>query len=144
MSKRSWLKSVLAAWGGLEEIRRSAGVSPGREIRVLIDIGGRRLHVGTLSEEGDEYVYRYSPEFKDQNEVPPISAFPEVGRVYRAKLDELWTFFRVRLPPTNRQDVKQVISDRGLDEADVMQLLGVIGRRSIATPYELELHAGSA
>jgi HipA-like protein len=133
---------VLAGWGGLEEVRTAGAGAPTAEVRVYLEKDGKRLHVGTLWEEAHEYVFRYSREFKEQTQVPPISAFPDVGDEYRSSV--LWPFFRVRLPPTSREDVKKVMTDRGIDETDVLRLLGVIGRRSIATPYELELHAASA
>lgn len=97
----------------------------------------RRLHIGTLSEEDGEYVFRYSNEFKEQQEVPPISAFPDVGHVYRST--DLWPFFRVRVPSLERQDVREVMQQHGINEADVFELLGVLGRRSISTPYEFVL-----
>jgi HipA-like protein len=136
---KQWLKSVLAAWGGLESFDAQASKSSGRELRVVLDWKGKRVHVGSLSEEDGQFVFRYSKAFKEQNSIPPISAFPEVGHEYRE--DGLWPFFLVRLPPTERQDVKQVIAERGLDESDVFELLGSLGSRSITTPYELELSA---
>jgi HipA-like protein len=135
---KEWMKQAWQAWGGLEDVHTGLSRASTREIHVLMPVAGdRKLHIGTLSYEDGEYVFAYSLEFKDQTEIPPISAFPDVGEPYRC--EELWPFFRVRLPPTSREDVKQVIAERGLDEHDVIQLLGVIGRRSITTPYELEL-----
>ena len=70
-------------------------------------------------------------------ELPPISAFPDKFREYRSS--RLWPFFEVRVPPTDRPDVKQVVSERGIDRDDVFRLLGELGRRSISSPYEFEL-----
>ena len=48
-------------------------------------------------------------------------------------------FFRVRLPPLEREDVKRTVTELGIAPDDEFALLAAVGRRTIASPYELEL-----
>ena len=138
-SRLESLVSIFRSWGGLPELgdahapRREAV----REVWVCLPTGQKRMHVGTLSCEEGEYVFAYSPEFKQQTEIPPISAFPDVGDPYRSP--ELWPFFQVRVPPLDRDDVRELLAAKGIRASDLLGLLVEVSARAATSPYQLEL-----
>lgn len=93
---------------------------------------GREL-IGELSCEGSAFVFRYESGY----EGPPISAFPRKDRSYRS--DVLWPFFEVRMPPTSRKDVQDVM--KNVDADDPLAVLEALGGRSVTNPYELRFAA---
>jgi len=131
------LRDIFASWGGDALVQPSERPQPGREIRVYLTTEGERIHVGSLSKDEGEYVFEYSPQFKEQKELAPISAFREVSQPHRTR--ELPAFFRVRVPPLEREDVKRAVGELGIAADDEFALLGAVGRKTIASPYELEL-----
>lgn len=104
-------------------------------LRVFLPERKSRLWIGTLTREGAEYVFRYTDAFRNRTELPPISNFPDKEREYRSVA--LPPFFAVRLPSIERPEIAQILTERGLDPADVMQLLAHLGRKTITSPYEL-------
>ena len=90
-----------------------------------------------LSQEGDEFVFAYSDDFKLRDDVPPVSAFPQKDKVYRSRT--LWPFFDVRLPPIDRPDVEQAVRAKRIDTEDAIRLLAEFGRKTVATPYVFEV-----
>ena len=67
----------------------------------------------------------------------PISAFPRIDKEYRSEC--LWPFFAVRIPPMEREDVKEEITNRSLKEDQVIEILGSIARVSVTNLYEFRL-----
>ena len=89
--------------------------------------------VGRLLCEGDEYVFRYDPSYAGQ----PISAFPALNQEYRSTF--LWPFFAIRIPPLDREDMREEIANRSLGEDQVLEILGSVAKVSVANPYEFKL-----
>ena len=110
--------------------------APGPE-RHALDVYRRftdkRLLVGHLSSERGEFVFRYDPGFTGT----AISAFPDTGREYRSK--HLWPFFTVRIPPFDREDMRNAMASRSLGKEQVIEILGSLAKVSATNPYELEL-----
>lgn len=94
------------------------------------------LLVGTLSRDGDEWVFSYSWEFQNQRWAKPIVDFPQVDREYRSK--ELWPFFALRIPSLTQAHVQNYLREAGREEVDAADLMEQFGRRSIANPFVLE------
>jgi HipA-like protein len=138
---REQVWDVIASWGGLEHAQPSARPQPGREIRVHLTRDGRRIHVASLTKQGDEYVFEYTRDFKEQRDLAPISAFRDLSQPYRSK--KLWPFFLVRVPPIEREDVRRTIEELGIAPDDEFALLAAVGSRTITSPYELELREPS-
>ena len=92
-----------------------------------------RILVGRLTSEAGVYIFRYDENYNGS----PVPAFPDRGREYRSEL--LWPFFAIRIPPLEREDVRQEMERKKLDEEDVFGILGTLGRISISNPYELRL-----
>ena len=139
--KTTWAESLagfLESWG--ITLRSAAPVRQRATIRVYgPSSDGTRVLVGTLSNEDGEYVFRYDEDYSACPELPPLATFPEKLREYRSA--ELWPFFHVRLPPLGRADVQNLIRERKIDEGDTLKLLGVLGAKAVATPYELRYEA---
>jgi HipA-like protein len=137
---RSAVQAVLRSWGFVSAPAPHDDLQ--RKIDVLLSLpDGRRLVVGTLSYVNDEYVFQYSDSFKAQSAIPPITAFPNPHEEYRSP--ELWPFFEVRLPPVDRADVQRFIAEHRIDPNDHVRMLAELGRRSLTSPYDLELRAAA-
>ena len=113
-----------------------------REVRVMLPWCGQRIHVGSLRKERGEFVFLYSLESKEHKWLPRLSAFPELACTYRSR--RLFPFFRVRIPPLDREDVSRVVEERGIDKGDTLALLVALGAKTPTSPYELEFARGGA
>ena len=89
--------------------------------------------VGRLSCEGDEYVFRYDTNYVEK----PISAFPKLHQEYRST--HLWPFFAIRIPPLDREDMREEIAKRSLGEDQILEILGSLAKVSVANHYEFRL-----
>ena len=89
--------------------------------------------VGRLTSEAGVYIFSYDERYTGS----PVPAFPDKGREYRSEF--LWPFFAIRIPPLEREDVRQEMERKKLDEKDVFGILGTLGRISISNSYELRL-----
>jgi HipA-like protein len=113
-----------------------------QQLRVHVDVGSKRIHVGTLTYEDDLWVFRYTDAFAAQDDIPPISAFPDKTKSYRSR--QLWPFFHVRVPPQERDDVREAMQERGIQSSDTFGILAVLGGKTPTSPYEFELAPGAA
>lgn len=139
---RKWIQALkdLTSWGvALPQARRSTAL----RVRVyLTSPAGTQVHVGELTEEAGEFVFRYAPSFATSKDVHPIPAFPNVHHEYRSP--QLFPFFAVRLPPTAREDVRHALERLRIPEEDTLRVLAALSKKGIANPYEFELaEAGS-
>ncbi|MCM2334357.1 MAG: HipA N-terminal domain-containing protein [Anaeromyxobacteraceae bacterium] len=110
-------------------------------VEVYLETRQGRVTLGTLTKEGQEFVFRYDPRFAKAADSTPISAFPDLDREYRA--EELWPFFAVRIPPVDREDVRQAMEKRHIPEKDVLRLLAELSGRGVSSPYRFAM-AGRA
>jgi len=88
------------------------------------------LIIGTLLYTEGMWYFKYSDEFKSQNQILPLVNFPLKEKEYSTR--ELWPFFTSRIP-SNAQ--LQTGKDKNSD--NIVTLLQRFGRRTIANPYEL-------
>jgi HipA-like protein len=146
MPKLKDMVAILRSWGlggPSEDQEDHAKKRAPRELRLHLPTDDERVWVGSLSQERGQYVFRYSPDFKERSDLPALLAFPDKRKVYRA--ERLWPFFQARLPSTTRPDVERLMRERDIDPANTFLLLGELGKRTITTPYEFELapsHSG--
>lgn len=132
------IRDQLESWGIL--LPRATS-SPGPRVSVLAPFGrGMRL-VGTLSQEGGEFVFKYDRQFVSAADAEPIPGFPQLESDYRSR--ELWPFFAVRIPPASRTDVRDALKHHGLRRDQTLEVLGTLARRSISNPYQLDLARAS-
>ena len=105
--------------------------------RDMLDGHGRAL-VGRLFQEGNdehcEFVFRYDPNYHKE----PISAFPDLGKEYRS--EQLWPFFSARIPPIDREDVREAITALNINADQPIEILGKVARLSVTSPYEFQLN----
>lgn len=139
----SWAESIgsiLASWG-ISPRTANDRAQPAR-VQVWGPVHDKNeVLIGVLTNETGAYVFRYDERYAARADYPALAAFPDKQREYRSR--DLWPFFDVRLPPLKRADVQRVIRDRKIDEGDTLRLLAELGRRTIATPYELKYGAPS-
>lgn len=95
-----------------------------------------KLVIGNLSINNGEWTFEYSEEFKKQNEVLPLSNFPDKNMVYSAK--ELWPFFASRIPSIAQLEGKFLIPDDEKHERNEVNLLRKYGQRTITNPFILQ------
>ena len=116
----------------LDQILDSFGVRPRTsaptkreegQLRLYVrELDGDLILVGAVRREGAELVFEYDDSYVTRPDARPISAFPELGTVYRSH--RLWPFFTVRMPPLDRQDVEVLEAVQRLDASDDLELLG--------------------
>ncbi len=142
-NRRGWLKD---AWNEIAEacgFRHGGGPGGGRsDLRLIVILqlpDGHRQLVGTLTQEDREFVFRYDPSFVKAGGLPPIAEFPGLDQEYRS--ERLWAFFEARLPPVDRKDIKAMLEDAEgrISPKDILRVLGHVSKRTVASPYELEL-----
>ena len=108
------------------------------EVRLYLSLPPHgRLLVGKLTKDGDSYEFRYSDQFAETTDIPPLPGFPDRGKAYRSQ--DLWPFFISRLPPSDRPDVQAVIREQGIEPENALEMLGKLSKRAVSSPYELEL-----
>ncbi len=93
------------------------------------------LEIGRLGREDDQWIFRYSEDFRRQTSIQPIMDFPNVEKEYRNA--ELWPFFLLRIPSLAQPSVQRMLERRKLETVDQGTLLQEFGRRSVANPFEL-------
>lgn len=93
------------------------------------------LVIGVLEVEGGIWKFRYSKEFKEQDEVKKLVDFPDTEKVYESA--DLWPFFAHRIPGLGQPQVQEILEKENIDKQNVVDLLKYFGRRSIANPFEL-------
>jgi HipA-like protein len=139
------MKRLLKAFEAIRDELQSWGTrlpdatqGKGTHVRVFIALDeGKQQVVGDLSQEDGDFVFRYSPSYRSLPDANPLPAFPDLAEEYRAR--KLFPFFAVRLPPTEREDVKHALRRRGIASSDQLRILGSLAKRGIANPYEFEL-----
>ena len=94
------------------------------------------LIVGELKLENGIWEFQYSDPFKQQNEIKPLTDFPQTGKKYRT--EELWPFFAFRVPGLNQPHVQEVIKKRSINSGNIVELLAAFGRKTITNPFELQ------
>ncbi|HMQ46308.1 MAG TPA: HipA N-terminal domain-containing protein [Saprospiraceae bacterium] len=95
------------------------------------------LKVGTLSLHGGIWTFKYSEEFKKQDQIKPLIDFPDVERDYCS--DELYPFFAHRIPGLGQPKVKKIIKDEKIDAQNEAKMLERFGKVSIANPFHLRV-----
>ena len=139
-------KSIIDRWRESFGIARHSASGEDSVLRVYLHPpstpSAKRYLVGELTSDGSRWVFRYDRAYASDDSLPPISAFPRKDEVYESEI--LWQFFAVRLPPLEREDVKEAVERMGLREADKIHLLGLLSKRAVTSPYEFELFRQAA
>jgi HipA-like protein len=94
------------------------------------------LEIGTLTLKEGEWYFKYSEEFKTQDDYKPLINFPNKNKEYSSL--QLWPFFASRIPGLGQPIVKDFLHKMGIEKADEVSLLKEFGKRTISNPYVLE------
>ncbi len=137
----AWLRTFFAGDDG--ELPTAAPGSSDHVLVVLQRVNDEDIEIGVLAREDGTFVFSYIPTYLGRQQPRPISAFPSLSpEPYRST--ELWPFFAVRIPPLDRDDVRELIEASELDPTDKIRLLAETSPRSITSPYVFELRRRSA
>lgn len=93
------------------------------------------IKVGYLCSRDGDWYFEYSEDFKKHLDYNLITGFPELNKVYKS--DELWPFFRIRIPGLKQPVVQEILKKEKIDKDDEVELLKRFGKKTIANPYEL-------
>lgn len=118
---------------GMKLIGAPSKTTKERTLEVYRNSSEGAFLVGRLSCEKGVYVFRYDQHYEGD----PISAFPDMSGEHRSK--HLWPFFSIRIPPFDRQDMREEIERLSLTEDQTIEILGSIARVSVSNPYEFRL-----
>ncbi len=94
------------------------------------------LNIGYLSVENGLWIFKYSEEFKNQNQYTRLTGFSDLNKVYKS--DELWPFFKIRIPGLKQPMIKDILKTEQLDGSNEALLLKRFGLKSMSNPYILE------
>ena len=94
-----------------------------------------KLVIGHLSINEGKWTFKYSEEFKRQNDVLPLSNFPDKNAVYTSK--ELWPFFASRIPSEAQLEGRDILSEKEVERNEV-NLLRKYGHKTITNPFTLQ------
>lgn len=117
--------------------KSSPGVQAPQEESVQFLLTYNDLLVGTLIAEKGKWKFKYSDEFKKNQELRPIVEFADVDKVYENQ--ELWQFFASRIPSFEQSEIEAIIKRENIDDNDAVSLLKRFGRRTINNPFELKV-----
>lgn len=104
---------------------------------VIFVISFNNLEIGLLELGDGLWVFKYTDDFKAQNEIRPLPDFPDLNTIYSS--DELWPFFIVRIPSLKQPYIQNIIQKEKIDSTSQVELLKRFGKRTIANPYKLHL-----
>ncbi len=94
------------------------------------------IPVGYLETENGYWKFYYSDEFKNQNEYRRLTGFSDLNKTYKS--EELWPFFKTRIPGLKQPMIQEIIEKEKLDKNNEAALLRRFGNRTMTNPYILE------
>lgn len=92
--------------------------------------------IGHLSTEENRWKFEYSDEFRSSDRYSRIIGFSDLNKTYYS--DELWPFFRLRIPGLKQPLVREIMERERIDSSNEVALLKRFGLKSISNPYMLE------
>jgi len=95
------------------------------------------LIIGYLSCKDGQWIFKYSEEFKTQDEYHNLIGFPHLDGEYVS--DQLWPFFKIRIPGLKQPAIKEIVEHEHIDSKNEFELLKRFGRKTISNPYELSV-----
>jgi HipA-like protein len=94
--------------------------------------------VAELEKREGRYLFRYLDAFRDLR-LAPIPGFPDIHRKEPYVSNQLFSFFRERIPDRTRPEIQELMTKLGVGEDDDLRLLAELSRRSVTDPFELKL-----
>lgn len=119
----------------MDELKEGTFMEEGKNnVRFILRINN--IEVGYLTVNNNEWVFEYSDEFRNQNIYETVPGFSDLNKVYRNQ--ELWPFFKIRIPGLKQPMIKEIIEKEKLDIKNEIQLLKRFGRRIVSDPFVLD------
>jgi HipA-like protein len=94
------------------------------------------LPVGHLEIKDGSWFFKYSQEFRNQEHYRRLIGFSDLNKEYKS--EELWPFFKVRIPGLKQPMIQEIIKNENLDKNNEAILLKRFGVRTMTNPYILE------
>jgi hypothetical protein len=94
--------------------------------------------VAELKKWEGRYWFRYLRAFKELS-LSPIPGFPDVDRKEPYESQQLFAFFRERIPDLTRPEIQELMKKLDLGGHDELKLLAELSKRSVTDPFELRL-----
>ena len=136
--RERWTDLIAQWWTPHTRSGRPTERDGGVRLRLVLQRGDERLHVGTLRVKDEQYVFTYSDAYR-RTGLPALPEFPSFDKPH--EFDRLPTFFEVRVPPVTRPDIASLLAAEGIKPTDVLRILGKLGSTSPTSPFEFELRA---
>ncbi len=133
-----WMHRLLGTRPGIPD--QAEATAP--HARATFELRLNSLVIGVLSLEDGRWTFRYSDELREHREVRPLPIFPDISQTYQS--DELWSFFKMRVPSLKQPAINEIVMNEGIDANDQVQLLRRFGRRTVSNPFELVEDRGTA
>ena len=103
-------------------------------VKFVLKIGD--LEIGYLTVEDELWTFIYSDKFKEQDRYGRLVGFSDLNKTY--KNEELWPFFKIRIPGLKQPKVQEILKKENIDKNDEVSLLSRFGRKITSNPYILE------
>lgn len=123
----------LKSWFGKNPDDQVVQLPKDKDAKFLLLVDG--IKVGYLTSRQGEWFFTYSEDFKKHPDYNLITGFPELNKVYKS--EELWPFFRIRIPGLKQPVVQEILEKENINKDDEVELLKRFGKKTIANPYEL-------
>src|SRR5271169_2040013 len=91
-------------------------------------LGARQI--GELEKREGRFFFHYLDVFRELR-LSPIPGFPDLYRKDPYVSDQLFAFFRERLPDRSRPEIQELIKTLHVREDDELRLLAALSRRSV-------------
>lgn len=101
----------------------------------IFTLSYQKLEIGSLCFKEGNWKFEYSKDFRQQDELNILTAFPKKEKKYVST--ELWSFFASRIPSPKQYKVKEYLA-KNKQKTDLVHLLKEFGARTITNPFILE------
>jgi HipA-like protein len=123
----------IKSWFSKDPDEASVPLPKEKDVKFLLRVDD--IKVGYLYSNKGDWYFEYSNDFKNHLDYNLITGFPELNKVYKS--DELWPFFRIRIPGLKQPVVMEILEKEKIDKNDEVELLKRFGQKTISNPYEL-------
>ncbi|HMR90124.1 MAG TPA: hypothetical protein PKD51_18310 [Saprospiraceae bacterium] len=130
------MRELFKRWLNKGENESNKPISLGNISNIKFTLRLGELHIGYLYISEGHWVFSYSEEFKNQTQYARLTGFSDLNKVYKS--DELWPFFKIRIPGLKQPMVRDIIRSEQLDESNEAILLRRFGLKTMSNPYILE------
>jgi HipA-like protein len=96
----------------------------------------RNKLIGILTYQNNQWIFKYSDEFRKEKGLNPIIDFPDKEKIYTN--NQLWPFFASRIPTLNQPFQLKKIRKANIREDDSVGLLRLFGNETITNPFILQ------